>query len=144
MLDLDRFKHFNDAEGHQAGDRLLVDVARAWQALLRPTDLLARYGGEEFALLLPHCEIEGAGAIVERLLAAVPGGQTASCGIAEWDGTEIGDALVARADAALYRAKRAGRAARCALSSRSSAPALLSAGAGGVGLCAGRRNGLAG
>ena len=52
---------------------------------LRPASLLARYGGEEFALLLPHCDTDTAEAIVGRLLEAVPGGQTASCGIAEWD-----------------------------------------------------------
>jgi diguanylate cyclase (GGDEF)-like protein/PAS domain S-box-containing protein len=110
MLDLDHFKRFNDARGHQAGDRLLEDAARAWSALLRPTDTLARYGGEEFALLLPHCDTDTAEAIVGRLLDAVPGGQTASCGIAEWDGSETAEALTARADAALYMAKRSGRA----------------------------------
>ncbi len=110
MLDLDHFKRFNDARGHQAGDRLLEDAAREWSGLLRPTDTLARYGGEEFALLLPHCDTDTAEAIVARLLDAVPGGQTASCGIAEWDPEETGEALTARADAALYMAKRAGRA----------------------------------
>ncbi len=110
MLDLDHFKRFNDARGHQAGDKLLEDAARAWSGLLRPTDTLARYGGEEFALLLPHCDTATAEAIVARLLDGVPGGQTASCGIAEWDGDETAEALTARADAALYMAKRAGRA----------------------------------
>ena len=110
MLDLDHFKRFNDARGHQAGDRLLEDAAREWTVLVRPTDTLARYGGEEFALLLPHCDTDTAEAVVARLLEAVPGGQTASCGIAEWDGEETGEALTARADAALYMAKRAGRA----------------------------------
>jgi diguanylate cyclase (GGDEF)-like protein/PAS domain S-box-containing protein len=110
MLDLDHFKRFNDARGHQAGDTLLEEAARAWSALLRPTDTLARYGGEEFAVLLPHCDTDTARAIVDRLLAGVPGGQTASCGIAEWDGVESAEALTARADAALYMAKRGGRA----------------------------------
>ena len=77
---------------------------------MRPTDTLARYGGEEFALLLPHCDTATAEGIVARMLGAVPGGQTASCGIAEWDGSESGDALTARADAALYMAKRGGPA----------------------------------
>jgi diguanylate cyclase (GGDEF)-like protein/PAS domain S-box-containing protein len=110
MLDLDHFKRFNDARGHLAGDRLLEDAARAWSDVLRPTDTLARYGGEEFALLLPHCDTTTAEAIVARLLDAVPEGQTASCGIAEWDAMETAEALTARADAALYMAKRAGRA----------------------------------
>ena len=61
-------------------------------------------------MLLPHCDEEGALAVVERLLAVVPLGQTASAGVAVWDGTESGDELLARADAALYAAKDAGRA----------------------------------
>jgi diguanylate cyclase (GGDEF)-like protein/PAS domain S-box-containing protein len=109
MLDLDRFKTFNDAHGHPAGDRLLADTARAWRPIMRETDTLARYGGEEFAALLPHSEHAGAAAVVERLLAAVPLGQTASAGIAVWDGQESAEALLARADAALYEAKNAGR-----------------------------------
>jgi diguanylate cyclase (GGDEF)-like protein len=110
LLDLDHFKRFNDARGHQAGDKLLADAAAAWSDLLRPTDTLARYGGEEFSLLLPHCDTDTAEAIVARLLEAVPGDQTASCGIAEWDGVESSETLTARADAALYMAKRGGRA----------------------------------
>jgi diguanylate cyclase (GGDEF)-like protein len=110
MLDLDRFKAFNDAHGHPAGDRLLADTADAWRPIMRATDTLARYGGEEFAALLPHSDHAGAAAVVERLLAAVPLGQTASAGIAMWDGAESAAALLARADAALYEAKNAGRA----------------------------------
>jgi diguanylate cyclase (GGDEF)-like protein/PAS domain S-box-containing protein len=110
MLDLDRFKAYNDRHGHQAGDRLLAQTAAAWRPLLRATDTLARYGGEEFALLLPHSDEQSALAVVERLLEAVPFGQTASAGIAVWDGEEGADELLARADAALYEAKRAGRA----------------------------------
>jgi diguanylate cyclase (GGDEF)-like protein len=110
MLDLDRFKAFNDHHGHQAGDRLLAATAAAWRSILRGTDTLARYGGEEFAVLLPHIDAEEAEAVVERLLAAVPLGQTASAGIAVWDGAESGERLLARADAALYDAKAAGRA----------------------------------
>lgn len=110
MLDLDRFKAYNDQHGHQAGDDLLEAAAAAWRPELRATDTLARYGGEEFAVLLPHSDVEGAQAVVERLLAVVPFGQTASAGIAVWDGTESEDELLARADAALYDAKHAGRA----------------------------------
>ena len=61
-------------------------------------------------MLLPQCDTGTAEAIVARLLEAVPGGQTASCGIAEWDGDETAETLTARADAALYMAKRGGRA----------------------------------
>jgi len=110
MIDLDHFKRFNDREGHQAGDRLLADSAAAWREQLRPSDLLARYGGEEFALLLPHVDAPAAAGVLSRLLEQVPRGQTASAGLAEWDGGEPGGMLVRRADTALYRAKRSGRA----------------------------------
>ena len=56
MLDLDRFKDYNDHHGHLAGDRLLKEAAAAWRSVLRDTDLLARYGGEEFAIALPGCD----------------------------------------------------------------------------------------
>ena len=110
MIDLDRFKAFNDRHGHQAGDRLLAATAAAWRPWLRATDTLARYGGEEFGLLLPHSDEDGALGVVERLLGDVPLGQTASAGIAVWDGAESADRLLARADAALYAAKSSGRA----------------------------------
>ena len=113
MLDLDRFKAFNDEYGHQAGDQLLAASAAAWRPALRATDTIARYGGEEFAVLLPHSDEEAALIVVERLLEVVPLGQTASAGVAVWDGTETAEALLARADAALYRAKGAGRAQAC-------------------------------
>jgi diguanylate cyclase (GGDEF)-like protein len=109
MLDLDHFKAFNDARGHQAGDRLLREAVAAWRSVLRPGDRLARYGGEEFVVVLPDCSSESATAVIDRLLAATPGGQTCSAGIAVWDRAERPDALLARADAALYAAKAAGR-----------------------------------
>jgi diguanylate cyclase (GGDEF)-like protein len=109
MLDLDRFKVYNDTHGHQAGDRLLKEAAGAWRSMLRPYDLLARYGGEEFGVILPGCEPADALGIVERLRAATPPGVSCSAGLAQWDGEEHAEALVGRADAALYEAKRAGR-----------------------------------
>ncbi len=60
MLDLDRFKEYNDTYGHQAGDRLLKEVTAAWRTVVRPYDLLARYGGEEFSLTLMGCELNDA------------------------------------------------------------------------------------
>jgi diguanylate cyclase (GGDEF)-like protein len=110
MLDLDNFTAYNDAYGHPAGDELLAAAAVAWRPELRSTDTIARFGGEEFAVLLPHSDEEGALRVIERLLSVVPLGETASAGLAVWDGTESGEALLARADAALYAAKRAGRA----------------------------------
>jgi diguanylate cyclase len=113
LIDLDRFKAFNDRHGHQAGDRLLKAAAAAWQERLRKTDLLVRYGGEEFAVLLPDCRLEDAMIVADRLLTAQPEG-TCSIGLAAWDGAETELALVARADQALYAAKEGGRNRWCA------------------------------
>lgn len=109
MLDLDRFKEYNDVRGHLAGDRFLKHAASAWRAVLRPYDLLARYGGDEFGLILSGCALEDALAIVERLRAATPEKVSCSAGIAEWDRRDPAGILVAHADSALYDAKRAGR-----------------------------------
>lgn len=109
MLDLDHFKRYNDDRGHQTGDRLLKQVAGAWNSELRPADLLARYGGEEFALALPACGAGEALAVVERLRRVMPDEQTCSAGIACWDGNETAAELLGRADQALYEAKRGGR-----------------------------------
>ena len=109
MLDLDRFKSFNDHRGHQAGDRLLKQAAAAWSSRLRRSDMLARYGGEEFSVLLPGCTLEDAEALVGRLRAGMPEGETVSAGIACWDETESVEEFVGRADSALYAAKRGGR-----------------------------------
>ena len=79
------------------------------RAVSTATDLLARYGGEEFALAQAGVGAEDAAALVERLRAALPDGATCSAGLAVWDGHEPAHALVARADAALYTAKAAGR-----------------------------------
>ena len=82
MLDLDRFKEYNDERGHQAGDRLLKQVSGAWREMLRPSDMLARYGGEEFSSVLPNCPIEKGLEVVERLREYMVAGQTCSAGIA--------------------------------------------------------------
>ena len=109
ILDLDRFKEFNDAHGHQAGDRYLKQVAGTWSEMVRTTDVLARYGGEEFALAMPDTGADCAEEILHRLRAAVPSDQTTSAGVCCWDGEESAEALMARADEALYQAKAAGR-----------------------------------
>ena len=109
LLDIDRFKVFNDEHGHQAGDALLRNAAAAWSEQLRDVDLLARYGGEEFAILLPNSGLDVARRAVDRVREATPGGQTCSAGVAEWDGIEDAESLLARADQALYVAKREGR-----------------------------------
>lgn len=109
LLDLDRFKVFNDTHGHQAGDRLLKEAVAAWQSQLRHGDLLARYGGEEFILYLPQVPQQQAYEIVERLRQVTPLDQSFSAGLAVWNGHESGEVLLARADTAMYGAKQAGR-----------------------------------
>jgi diguanylate cyclase (GGDEF)-like protein len=120
LIDMDRFKAFNDQHGHQAGDRLLKAAGAAWWASLRKTDLLVRYGGEEFAALLPDCGLDDAMAIAERLRTAQPEG-TCSIGVAEWARGETVDELIGRADQALYAAKAGGRNRCCASPSPSAA-----------------------
>jgi diguanylate cyclase (GGDEF)-like protein len=109
ILDLDRFKQYNDTHGHQAGDRFLKQIAGAWSQSLRTGDILARYGGEEFALALPGTNLDHAQQMLERLREALPEDQTCSAGVCLWDGKESAESLTARADTALYAAKAAGR-----------------------------------
>ena len=109
ILDLDRFKDYNDENGHQGGDLLLKEAAAMWPGELRDTDLLARFGGEEFALLLPDCGAADLHRVVEKVRRATPPGVTSSAGAAVWDGIEESEELIRRTDAALYEAKRSGR-----------------------------------
>ena len=109
IVDLDRFKDYNDVHGHQGGDRLLKQLAASWGAEMRATDVLARYGGEEFALALPGCDLDDAQVLVERLRAATPAEQTCSAGLVLWNGEETAEQLFGRADKALYAAKEGGR-----------------------------------
>jgi diguanylate cyclase (GGDEF)-like protein/PAS domain S-box-containing protein len=109
LLDVDRFKDFNDTRGHQAGDALLAEAAANWRMLLRVTDFIARYGGDEFLVLLPDCPRERALRVVERLRAVTPADQTVSAGLTFWQEGLSAEQMVARADEVLYDAKRAGR-----------------------------------
>jgi len=116
FVDLDHFKHINDQHGHAAGDEVLRRFAAMVQREMRATDKLVRWGGEEFLILCPTTAARHAQALAEKLRAAMqlqdwPAGLqvTASFGVAGIDGGEdIGEAI-ARADAALYRAKQGGR-----------------------------------
>jgi diguanylate cyclase (GGDEF)-like protein/PAS domain S-box-containing protein len=122
MIDVDRFKNYNDLYGHQQGDECLKKVAHAiLQAFHRPGDLAARYGGEEFAIILPGTEERGAMRVAERLRTAVyslglehrgsdAGIVTISLGVACETARDTNQAaLVGKADRALYQAKKAGR-----------------------------------
>ena len=120
MLDLDHFKVINDTQGHHAGDRALAAVGRAMKESLRVSDIACRYGGDEFLLIFPETSIAGAVRAVENLRVriektvespAVDHEQlSASVGITEIDvDEEDPDVVIARADSALYEAKRAGR-----------------------------------
>ncbi len=116
ILDIDHFKAINGVHGHQTGDRVLVDFVQRVAALLRRPDQLARFGGEEFVLLLPETSPEEAITVAERILLQVAEPReglpaiTVSIGVAtnRPDEEKI-DALMARADKALYRAKDEGR-----------------------------------
>ncbi|GAB7191523.1 hypothetical protein NUM3379_22310 [Kineococcus sp. NUM-3379] len=125
MLDLDRFKNFNDTFGHQAGDSLLQGAATAWRTGLQGSGIvLARYGGEEFQAMAVGCTLREVQEALEGLRGTTPAGQTFSAGVAEWDRRESVTALVGRADVALYAAKRAGRD-RVVTSGEAGVPAML-------------------
>lgn len=114
MIDLDDFKAYNDAHGHQAGDELLQRFAIALRATVRASDFVARYGGEEFCLLLPNTAVSGADALLDQMrstLRSLPLSDLPafSAGIAAWDGPESPADLMKRADRALYVAKSRGK-----------------------------------
>ncbi len=119
MIDVDRFKSFNDNYGHAVGDRVLQAVAAALHDRMRAEDYLGRWGGEEFLALLPDTDEDAAGPIAERLRSTVDAVRvptsgemlavTVSLGWATWELDEDVDSLVHRADEALYAAKEAGR-----------------------------------
>ena len=108
VVDLDGFMAVNDTQGHQAGDRVLKEVAASWRGVVRPTDLIARFGGDEFVVLLPGCSTEVAVELADRLRAAMPLDLTCSVGVVEWTGDDA-EQFLARADLALYDAKAGGR-----------------------------------
>jgi diguanylate cyclase (GGDEF)-like protein len=108
LIDLDGFKRVNDLQGHAAGDELLVALGRAWRAELRGSEVLARLGGDEFALVMTGAGAAGAEEALARLRTASTAGW--SVGVVEWERGETLDRAMARADAELYRAKRARRA----------------------------------
>lgn len=126
MCDIDHFKRFNDTYGHQLGDQVLKLVGGVLHGGLKGRDVPCRYGGEEFALILPDTDIEGAAKVADnirntigakRIVRKSTGEEisrvTMSFGVAEFRLGESPAALIARADAALYRAKEQGRNRVC-------------------------------
>jgi diguanylate cyclase (GGDEF)-like protein len=127
MLDIDYFKAYNDTYGHPRGDAILAQVAMLLKQTSRSSDIVARYGGEEFALILPETDQPSAAALGDRLRAEIEQFQfageehlpskilTISVGIATYSHYADKAALIAAADAELYRAKREGRNRVCAM-----------------------------
>ena len=122
MVDIDHFKKFNDTHGHLIGDQVLRLVARTLIENLKGRDIIARYGGEEFVILLPQTKLHDAERVANQLRASLAtkqirkrnsqeilGAITISLGATEYKPDEDTDTLIARADAALYKAKQTGR-----------------------------------
>ena len=133
LIDVDDFKHYNDLYGHPQGDRVLHDLARLLREVSRTSDTVARYGGEEFAIILPETDRMKARTTGHRIREHVehypfPGEEhlprgvlTISVGAATYTWMDTKDTLLQSADAALYRAKRAGRNRVCVAGESSSA-----------------------
>ncbi len=122
LIDLDHFKQINDHYGHVFGDTVLKSVALAIRSCVKGRDMVARYGGEEFVVLLPGTALAGAAALAEQIRTTIAGARirrganhetvgniTVSLGVASWKPGESLEALIDRADQALYRSKREGR-----------------------------------
>jgi diguanylate cyclase (GGDEF)-like protein len=119
FLDVDHFKHINDQYGHECGDVALTSVAKWIKECLRSSDAVFRFGGEEFVIILSETDLIGAELVAERIRNNIENHTmsynmqavniTASLGVSELRGNETVDALVKRADGAMYKAKKNGR-----------------------------------
>lgn len=116
LLDVDHFKKVNDQFGHQAGDAILIQMADIFRSCIRSTDSVGRWGGEEFLFVLPDTDEAGALRLAEKIRMRIsettfvnPEQVTASMGVSVYRGTGTLTAVIARADDAMYAAKKAGR-----------------------------------
>lgn len=115
MLDIDYFKPINDSHGHAVGDRVLKELAKLLASQMRGSDFVARIGGEEFAILMPETSLKEAFGALDRLRNSIelhqwePVHVTCSIGVTGYLPEDTSDSLMARADLALYEAKRLGR-----------------------------------
>src|SRR4051795_755450 len=109
VMDVDHMSAFNMLRGEREGDRLIKETAARWRMELREIDVLARFDGVEFAVILPGCGLSEAVDVLERVRGATPRDQTASAGVAKWDGEEPAELLILRAQDALAAAKASGR-----------------------------------
>ena len=138
LFDIDKFKSVNDTFGHLAGDQVIATLAETCMNNLRKPDIFGRYGGEEFVALLPNTDLAGAVSLAERCRQAfeasgthLEDGQSLKCSVSvgaaeNLAGAEISD-LIARAEAALYKAKESGRNCTVSMSGRLSEAEMLSA-----------------
>jgi diguanylate cyclase len=122
LIDIDRFKRFNDEYGHLTGDEVLKFIARKIKEMVKGRDLLARFGGEEFAVILPQTPLEGARILAESIRSFFSntslkatgtsknlGSITVSIGVTSYQPGEVPEALIHRVDRALYAAKKTGK-----------------------------------
>jgi len=111
IFDIDHFKHINDEQGHLQGDRMLQQVAALLDESARETDIVARYGGEEFVAVMPRTDLDGACQFAERVRARIEEEMplTVSGGVTLALDGDTPESVMSRADAAMYRAKAAGR-----------------------------------
>jgi len=116
LMDIDHFKAVNDRFGHQAGDEVLIKITEVIRSKVRATDLVGRWGGEEFLILSPETDLGGSVLLAEKIRTRLEsaylgkiGHRTASFGVTAFDEGDDIEAIIARADAGLYAAKRGGR-----------------------------------
>ena len=116
LMDIDHFKAVNDRFGHQAGDEVLIKITEVIRSKVRATDFVGRWGGEEFLIILPETDMDGGFSLANKIRTRLEsaylgkiGYRTASFGVAAFEDADDIEAIIARADAGLYAAKRGGR-----------------------------------